>query len=46
MIGFRNRIVHEYFRLDMDMVWNIIQKYVSELIEQIQPLIPPDMNSI
>lgn len=31
--GFRNRIVHEYFGIDYKIVWEIIQKYLDEMIE-------------
>jgi uncharacterized protein with HEPN domain len=31
MIGFRNRIIHDYFGIDHSIVWNIIQKYLPEL---------------
>jgi len=33
--GFRNRIVHDYFGIDLSIVWNIIQDYLPELIKQI-----------
>lgn len=33
--GFRNRIVHDYFGIDYSIVWNIIQKFLSELIERL-----------
>jgi uncharacterized protein with HEPN domain len=31
MIGFRNRIIHDYFGIDHSIVWNIIQKYLPGL---------------
>lgn len=34
--GFRNRIVHEYFGIDNEIVWNIIKDYLSDLIEWIE----------
>lgn len=33
--GFRNRIVHEYFGIDYEIVWNIIQTYIDDLINRI-----------
>lgn len=30
--GFRNRIVHEYFGIDYEIVWQIIEEYLDELI--------------
>lgn len=31
--GFRNRIVHEYFGIDYEIVWQIIEEYLDELID-------------
>lgn len=30
--GFRNRIVHNYFGIDYEIVWEIIQTYLDDLI--------------
>lgn len=38
MAGLRNRIVHEYFGLDLDIIWEIIHHYLPELRQQIQLL--------
>lgn len=37
--GFRNRIVHEYFGIDYEIVWEISQSYLDELIVWTQALI-------
>ena len=37
--GFRNRIVHEYFRVDYSIVWEIIQADIQNLIQTIPSLI-------
>ncbi|KKK63832.1 hypothetical protein LCGC14_2990320 [marine sediment metagenome] len=42
IVGLRHRIVHEYFRLDLDIIWDILQKDVPELIGLVQPLVPPE----
>ena len=39
MYGLRNRIVHAYFGVDINIVWNIILYYLDDLIESIQSLI-------
>ena len=31
MVGLRNRIVHEYFGVDLEIVWEIIQRDLSDL---------------
>ena len=36
--GFRNRIVHDYFGIDLEVVWNIIEEYLDPLTREIQIL--------
>lgn len=31
--GFRNRIVHDYFGIDYEIVWQIIDTYLDELFD-------------
>jgi uncharacterized protein with HEPN domain len=40
--GMRNRIVHEYFRVDFEILWDTIQEDIPKLNEQLRPLIPPE----
>mgnify|MGYP001615023956 CR=1 FL=1 len=42
MISFRHKLVHEYFRVDIDEVWGIIHRDVPRLIALIAPLVPPE----
>ena len=37
--GFRNRIVHDYFGIDYEIVWTIVENDIEELIDQIEILI-------
>lgn len=37
--GFRNRIVHEYFGIDIEIVWSIIQNYLTELTNWLEETI-------
>ena len=37
--GFRNRIIHEYFGIDYEIVWSIIENYLDELIDWLETLI-------
>ena len=37
--GFRNRIVHDYFGIDYEIVWEIIETYLDELINWLGTLI-------
>jgi len=42
VIGMRNRLVHEYFRILPRRVWDVVEKDIPELIRLIEPLVPPD----
>ena len=35
----RNRLVHDYDRINLDTPWNIIQNHIPPLIEQLEDLI-------
>ncbi len=37
--GFRNRIIHEYFGIDYEIVWSIIESYMDELIDWLEKII-------
>lgn len=36
--GLRNRIVHDYFGLDLEIIWEIIQHDLPELEKQVRAL--------
>lgn len=42
IIGMRNRLVHEYFHIIPRRVWDIVEKDIPELIQLIEPLVPPE----
>ena len=35
IIGFRNRIVHDYMGVDLSIVWNIIEEFLPILMKEI-----------
>ncbi len=35
MIGMRNRLIHDYNEIDIDLVWQTIQKDIPELLRKI-----------
>jgi uncharacterized protein with HEPN domain len=41
MIGMRNRVIHEYSRINLEKVWDTIQKDIPHLMALIEPLVPP-----
>ncbi|MCX7707079.1 MAG: DUF86 domain-containing protein [Anaerolineae bacterium] len=42
IIGMRNRLIHEYFRVDLERVWETVERDIPELIRQLRPLIPAE----
>ena len=40
--GMRNRLVHAYFDIDLQLVWGTVQSDLPELIAQLEPLVPPE----
>ena len=41
VIGMRNRLIHAYFDINLDILWQVVQDDLPELIAQIEPLVPP-----
>ena len=39
IIGFRNRIVHDYMGIDYKIVWTIIQKDIDKLQVELQEIL-------
>ncbi len=42
MIGMRNRLIHEYFRVDLMTVWETVQDDLPPLLDLIEPLVPEE----
>jgi uncharacterized protein with HEPN domain len=39
IVGFRNRIIHEYAEVDTEIVWAIVQNEVPRLLEKAESLL-------
>ena len=39
IVGFRNRIIHEYFGIDYEILWQVIEENLNELIQTLSNLI-------
>ncbi|NER33331.1 MAG: DUF86 domain-containing protein [Oscillatoria sp. SIO1A7] len=39
IVGMRNRIVHEYDDIDLEIIWETAQESVPEFLEAIEPLL-------
>lgn len=42
MIGMRHRIVHAYFDIDLDIVWDTVTKNIPVLLEKLDQSFPLD----
>lgn len=42
--GFRDVVVHNYFRVDLKEVWRIVQEDLPALVAVLEPLVPPEEN--
>jgi len=40
IIGARNRIIHGYDRIKLEIIWAIATEKVAQLIENLEPLLP------
>ena len=38
--GMRNKIVHDYFDVDYDVVWETVQERIPELITELKKILP------
>lgn len=42
LIGLRNRLVHDYRGIDLDLVWDTITQDMEPLLAAIEPVLPPE----
>jgi uncharacterized protein with HEPN domain len=42
IIGMRHKLIHEYFRIISEKVWETVTNDIPALIILIEPLVPPD----
>ena len=41
IMGTRHRLVHEYMRVNLEIVWKVVEQHLPELLRLLAPLIPP-----
>lgn len=39
IVAFRNIVIHEYFGIDEDIVWDVVENKIPELLKQIEGVI-------
>lgn len=44
MIGMRNRVIHVYDAVDLDIVWLTVHQRIPELLALLEPLVPPELD--
>ena len=42
MIGMRTVVIHEFHRIDLEVIWTAAQNSIPPLIAALAPLIPPE----
>ncbi len=38
--GMRDRVIHQYDRVDLNLVWQVVETDIPELLRNIEPLLP------
>jgi uncharacterized protein with HEPN domain len=41
VVGMRNKLIHEYDRVDLDILWDTVTVELPDLIEALQTILPP-----
>ena len=41
--GMRDRVVHDYFGISLDIVWDVIKNHVPPLRDKLRKLLPKDL---
>jgi uncharacterized protein with HEPN domain len=41
MAGMRDRLIHDYRQVDLEIVWGTATEMIPDLIRQVEPLVPP-----
>lgn len=44
LAGTRNRLIHAYFDVDLEVVWNIVQSAVPRLVVDLQRILEAEHN--
>ncbi|MCF7809789.1 DUF86 domain-containing protein [bacterium] len=44
--GMRDKLIHEYHKVDIDEVWNTVTSDIPRLIDFLTPLIPPEDQAV
>ena len=42
MKGTRNRVIHEYDSIELDIIWDILQKDLPSLVKELEQIVPSE----
>lgn len=42
IIAMRNRLVHAYFEINLELVWRTVRQDLPDLINRLKPIVPPE----
>ena len=42
IVAMRNRLIHAYYSINLDIVWQTVQEDLPPLIAQLERIVPPD----
>lgn len=45
MSGLRDMVIHEYFKADEDILWDVVRNRIPELLEQVQEMLADEDKS-
>jgi uncharacterized protein with HEPN domain len=45
IVGMRHRVVHNYNRVDYDIVWDVVTRQIPELIALLEAALPPETDA-
>lgn len=45
IIGMRNRLIHAYFDINLDILWKTVTEDLPALIAELEKIVPPAKNS-
>jgi uncharacterized protein with HEPN domain len=43
IVGMRNRLIHAYFNVDLDILWDTVVHNLLPLLDALEKIIPPDV---
>jgi len=41
--GMRDRVVHDYFGISLDIVWDVVKSHAPPLLGKLRPLVAKDL---